>query len=264
MIVCPRTTQAPDRKRTINAIGAPMKRRTFMKFLSLAPAATFLSHGEALASNTLAPTGRRRPNPTLEESLNLRPPEKTELLVIAGTPCAGKSTFMLNLLDRFTFERNERSIYFSLECSRRYLTYRWRHISKFPLTFKAQINVDIYDTHRASPKNVWTMVEASQALNPDLRYVFIDYLQLMPWFDDGTEKTDRADRILRELKRMAVELNVAVILAAQLNRESESQPNTVSIRGVTDSSPMDHLVTIHREYPGDEVTVTAHRTSRTV
>lgn len=98
-----------------------MKRRTFLKFISLAPAATLLRHGEPLASDALLPARRRRPNPTLEEALNLSPPKRTELLVIAGTPCAGKSTFLLNLLDRFTFERNERSLYFSLECSRRYL-----------------------------------------------------------------------------------------------------------------------------------------------
>jgi len=235
-----------------------------MKFLSLAPAATFLSHGEALASNTLLPT-RRRPNPTLKDALDLSPPKRTELLVIAGAPCAGKSTFILNLLDRFTFERNERSLYFSLECSRKYLTYRWRQVSQYPDTFKAQVNVDIYDTHRASPKNVWTMVEASQTLNPDLRYVFIDYLQLMPWFEDGNEKTGLADAILRELKRMAVELKIAVILAAQINRGLDQTLSSYSlIRGVTDSSPIDRLVTIHREHPSDEVTVATLRNSRTV
>ncbi|MBN8541875.1 MAG: hypothetical protein J0L82_15900 [Deltaproteobacteria bacterium] len=236
-----------------------MKRRTFMKFLSLAPAATLFHNSEALASNALLPTRRGRPNPTLVEALNLSPPNRTELVVIAGTPCAGKSTFMLNLLDRFTFERNERSIYFSLECSRNYLISRWRQISLYPHTFKAQTNVDIYDTHRASPKNIWTVVQASQTLNPDLRYVFIDYLQLMPCFEDGKEKTNLADAILRELKRMAVELNITVILAAQLNRGPESKTNSGSLRGVTDSSPIDHLVTIHRDYPSDEVTIVTHR-----
>ncbi len=213
-----------------------MRRRTFMKFLSLLPAVAVFNQGEAIARPPVLPAQGTWPKPA-----------PAELIVIAGRPSVGKSTFMLNLLDRFTFEQNERSLFFSLETSREDLLHRWRGLTQYPMAFSERMKVDIYDTHRASPKNIRTVVEAAQIMNPDLRYVFIDYLQLMPWFEGGEEKADLGDAILCELKRMAVELNVAVILAAQLNREHDQTPS-VSIRGVTESSPIDRLLTVRRDH----------------
>ncbi|MDZ4085156.1 MAG: DnaB-like helicase C-terminal domain-containing protein [Bdellovibrionales bacterium] len=235
-----------------------MQRRTFMKFLGLAPTAVLMNHKLVLAETFPTQTQVTRSNPTIEEALKCGPPKRAELVVITGRPSSGKSTLMLNLLDRFTFERNERSLFFSLERSRDNLIQRWRETTQHPEAFTGLMNADIYDTHRASPKNIRTVVEAAQIVNPDLSYVFIDYLQLIPWFERGREKADLADAILRALKRMAVELNVAVILAAQMNSGSDQKVSMLNLRGVTDPSPIDLLMTVPREVPGEEGTGTTY------
>lgn len=223
-----------------------MNRRTILKFLSLAPIAIFIrpttAHSRNIATQILA----RIPNQSLEEVLMFGPPRRGELLVVAGRPYAGKSTLLLGLLDRLTFQRNEQSLYFSLERNREDLLRHWREVTEYPEAFPNAINAEIYDTHRASLTYIRHIVEAGKIAKPDLRYVFIDYLQLMPRHEAGIERADRGNEILRQLKQMSVELNVAVVLAAQLNRDHEQKIFITNIRGVTDPSPIDSLIRVSR------------------
>lgn len=224
-----------------------MNRRTILKLLCLTPIATLIHPLEARGEKPAKQIQSARPNPLLEEALRFGPPRRSELLVIAGRPSTGKSTLLLGLLDRLTFQRNEQSIFFSLEKSREDLIQRWREVTEHPEAFSGHINTWIYDIHRDSPKEVRTIVETARIVNPDLRYVFIDYLQLMRSSEEGIEDTYRADSILRELKQMAVELNVAVVLAAQLRRDPAQRSAMLNIRGVTDPSPIDMVIRVHRD-----------------
>lgn len=223
-----------------------MNRRTLLKFLCLTPIATFVRPLAARGEKPAKQIQAARPNPLLEEALRFGPPRRSELLVIAGRPSTGKSTLLLGLLDRLTFQRNERAIFFSLERSREDLIQCWREVTEHPEAF-SPINVWIFDRHRDTPKNVRTIVETARLVNPDLRYVFIDYLQLMRSSEGGIDDAYRADAILRELKQMAVELNVAVILAAQLRRNPEQRSAMLNIRGVTDPSPINMVIHVHRD-----------------
>ena len=56
---------------------------------------------------------------------------------------------------------------------------------------------------------------------PDLRAIFVDYLQLMG--DEHDNPVTRVTRISKNLKEIAMSLNVPIVVASQLNRMSESR-----------------------------------------
>lgn len=55
--------------------------------------------------------------------------------------------------------------------------------------------------------------------------IFIDYLQLIDWANPKDSPTNNISLITRELKLLAKELDVPIILLSQLNREVEKRPN---------------------------------------
>ncbi len=128
------------------------------------------------------------------------------LNLIGGRPGMGKTTLAFQLAT----EAQLPTAYFSLKMKREQLLLRhstgqcpeWIHIDD-----TATLTVD---SVREKVRQLWE--------THDIRWVIIDYLQLMvspiPNTDRGTELT----AILEELKAMAVELQVAVIALTQLMR----------------------------------------------
>lgn len=83
--------------------------------------------------------------------------------------------------------------------------------------------------------------------------VFIDYLGLMEIEAKGKEnKTDAIGRVTRKLKNLAGQLDIAVVLLSQLNRELEKRPNKRPILSdLRDSGSLeqdaDLVILIYRE-----------------
>ena len=85
-------------------------------------------------------------------------------------------------------------------------------------------NLGVVSTSRLTPQGVRAYVAAASKVRP-VDAVFVDYLGLM--FDDveHRDKVARIGSISNQLKQLALDLNIPVVVAQQLGREIESRPN---------------------------------------
>ena len=69
--------------------------------------------------------------------------------------------------------------------------------------------------------------------------VVIDYLQLIP-FDGNKSKAEGIADISHRIKQMAIDLNIAVVLLAQINREGAKRDGALSIYDLKDSGDIEN------------------------
>ena len=196
---------------------------------------------------------------------------KSDLLIIAGRPGMGKTTFALNIASNVAFDQKRTVVVFSLEMSAEQLTAKI-------LSSKAAISSKAFRTGQMS-QNEWVrLIETIQAVSkspiymddtssitvaemkaklrriPDLGLVVIDYLQLMT-SGGGTRSENRVQEvseITRSLKIMARELNVPVIVCSQLSRgvtgRQDKRPQLSDLReSGSIEQDADIVMMIHRE-----------------
>lgn len=171
---------------------------------------------------------------------------KSDLIIIAARPGMGKTSFAMNIATNVARRANKDVVTFNLEMSREQLATRI-------LSTEALVDSNCLRNGRISGDD-WVRLATSagylstlplyiddtasmtvQQMKAKLRrtknlgLVIIDYLQLM----ESTTKSDNRvvviSEITRQLKVMAKELNVPVILLSQLSRGVESR---------TDKRPM--------------------------
>ncbi|MCQ2490743.1 MAG: replicative DNA helicase [Ruminococcus sp.] len=166
---------------------------------------------------------------------------KSDLIIVAARPGMGKTSFAMNIATNVARRPNAKDVViFNLEMSREQLATRL-------LSTEALVESSSLRNGRIKSEE-WTRLAASaaflstfpmyiddtasmtvQQMKAKLRrvknlgLVIIDYLQLM----DSTSKSDNRvtviSEITRQLKVMAKELNVPVILLSQLSRAVESR-----------------------------------------
>lgn len=156
------------------------------------------------------------------------------MFILGARPGAGKSTFCINLADNITGN----CLLVSLEMTPEQITAK--RVSRLTGLSSAKLlsgNVSDHDwenigraTVALSEKGVFVnsrydlTVQHIQLLAqgvPDLRAVFVDYLGLIQPAIRGGSIYENVSGISRELKKMAISLNVPVICLSQLSREVE-------------------------------------------
>jgi len=163
------------------------------------------------------------------------------LNVLAGRPSMGKSTLALNIANHLSNTKNV--LFFSLEMSQVQLMMKMVSCdSNIPLTkvekgslnddeqtnfYKSLAkagnkNMNIIDKSGLSVKNIYS---TAKKLNSDkkLDIILIDYLQIMK-YDKGREVSELGN-ITRELKYLAKDLEIPIILLSQLSRGVEQREN---------------------------------------
>lgn len=172
--------------------------------------------------------------------------QKSDLIIIAGRPSMGKTAFSLNLGKNIVNNYNIPLIIFTLEMSRQQIIYRlisaesninanklksnkmteseWQHlsesmssISKMPIFIDDNPNLTVMDI-RAKLQKVF-----SAKTNEGL--VIIDYLQLMKGGSKNDNRVQEISAITRNLKILAKEFNIPIIVLSQLSRNVESRVN---------------------------------------
>jgi replicative DNA helicase len=170
--------------------------------------------------------------------------QRSDLIIIAGRPSMGKTSFALNIAQNSAAHLDSSSvIFFSLEMSKVQLATRmlcsqseinaqtlrggllkdedWRRLSQ-AASIVSELPIYIDDT---SAITVMEMRAKARRLKNDkgLDLVVVDYLQLMR--GDGESREREISEISRSLKAMAKELDVPVVALSQLNRSLESRPD---------------------------------------
>ena len=169
-----------------------------------------------------------------------------DLLIVAGRPSMGKTSFALNMAEHVAIEVGLPVAVFSME------------MGGAQLAMRMLSSVGRLDAHRVRTGRLnddeWSRltfalgkmheaplyIDETPALNPiDLRararrlhrqcgklgLIVIDYLQLMSSAGQGENRATEISEISRSLKSLAKELNVPVMALSQLNRSLEQRPN---------------------------------------
>lgn len=169
--------------------------------------------------------------------------QKGELFVVAARPSVGKTAFALQLATKHT-EAGGTSFVFSLEMGTKQLLQRiissyaainsqkWRNMVFSTEDYERALSAigDISEWHLFIYDTLRTVTSIKSAIRQQIarqtgerHLVVIDYLQLMTP-DDQYERRDlEIGAITRELKQLAVELDIPIVLLSQLSRNVDTR-----------------------------------------
>jgi replicative DNA helicase len=169
--------------------------------------------------------------------------QKSDLLIIAGRPGMGKTGFMLSIMKNAAMKHKKHIAMFSLEMANEQLvqrliaqetgidTQRMRtgkltedEIPLFTHAIEVLSDTHIYldDTPAITPLQLRTKCRRLH-MEYELDLVIVDYLQLMASDMRTDNRVQEVSYISRNLKILARELNVPVLVAAQLSRAVEQR-----------------------------------------
>jgi len=169
-----------------------------------------------------------------------------DLVIVAGRPSMGKTTFALNIGEHVAMEVGKPVAIFSMEMSGTQLAMRMLgSIGRLDQHKVRTGRLDDEDwprlTHALGKLNdAPIFIDESAALNSlelrararrlyrqhgELGLIIVDYLQLMSASSRSENRTAEISEISRSLKALAKELQVPVIALSQLNRSLEQRPN---------------------------------------
>jgi len=172
--------------------------------------------------------------------------QKSDLIIVAGRPSMGKTTFAMNLAENVAISSGMPVAVFSLEMPGEQLVMRmlsslgridqsrlrtgklqedeWpRLTSAVSILHEANLHID--DTASLTPTEIRARSRRLMREHGQLGLIVIDYLQLMQAPGAGNNRTEEISMISRSLKALAKELDVPVIALSQLNRNLEQRPN---------------------------------------
>lgn len=163
-----------------------------------------------------------------------------ELIILAARPGVGKSTLALNwargvaqrsCVPVFSLEMSGEEITRKLLTDMSGMSLRDLQPEQFPRLAQAKYDLDtlplmIDDRSGINVRQIRSKVERIQA-RQKVGLVVIDYLQLLTSVDKNSKQneTNRIGEISRELKIMAKDCKVPVLVLSQLNREVEKRQN---------------------------------------
>jgi len=172
--------------------------------------------------------------------------QKGDLIIVAGRPSMGKTTFSMNVAENAAIETGKPVAVFSMEMPGESLVMRmlssigridqhkirtgkladedWPKLTH-AVGVLAEAPVYIDDSPALSPTELRAKSRRLAREVGDLGLIVIDYLQLMQVHGSSENRTAQISEISRSLKGLAKELNCPVIALSQLNRSLEQRPN---------------------------------------
>jgi replicative DNA helicase len=172
--------------------------------------------------------------------------QPSDLIIIAGRPSMGKTTFAMNIAENVAIETKQPVAVFSMEMPGDALAMRmmsslgridqhrvrtgkleddeWPRLTS-SVNMLAQAPMYIDDTPALSPMEVRARARRLKRELGGLGLIMIDYLQLMQAPGVAENRATEISAISRSLKALAKELAVPVVALSQLNRNLEQRPN---------------------------------------
>ncbi len=169
----------------------------------------------------------------------------SDLIIIAGRPAMGKTSFVMNIATNAAMEHNAPVAVFSLEMSKEQLVTRM-------LSSTARIDANRLRTGHIEEKDYSRLIQVSDVLmkapvfvddtpalsilslrskarrlkrEKNIQVLIVDYLQLMRGEGDVENRVQEISQISRGLKAIAKELNIPVLALSQLSRKLEERPD---------------------------------------
>ena len=178
-----------------------------------------------------------------EKTSGLQP---SDMIIVAGRPAMGKTTFALNLAEHIAIEQRLPVAIFSMEMPGTQLATRFiSSVGRIDMQKIRSGRLTDDDWQRLTMAmgklyDAPLFIDETPGLNPiDLRararrlarqcgklgLIVIDYLQLMSGTREGDNRAAELSEISRSVKSLAKELNVPIMALSQLNRSLEQRPN---------------------------------------
>lgn len=172
--------------------------------------------------------------------------QKSDLIIIAGRPSMGKTAFSLNLGKNIVEKYKIPLIIFTLEMSRQQIIYRFissdsninnNRIKSGKMTFQeinsltktlekiSKMPIFIDDSPIVSFAEIRTKIQKIFTETNQTGIIIIDYLQLMKLNLKLENRVQEISYITRNLKLLAKEFNIPILLLSQLSRNVESRVN---------------------------------------
>jgi len=182
-----------------------------------------------------------------------------EVMVVSAPTSCGKSQLALNVAARAMLRDQTPVGIFSLEMPK-------EQIAKRLLTIKSQANLKQIRDRVISDKHMDRVREGCEALKDlpvytvssiksisdlcsyartmvrrhKVKFIIIDYLQLIPFDTKNTSKNDAIANISHTVKQLALELNVGIMLLSQVNREGAKREGGLAIYDLKDSGDIEN------------------------
>ncbi|MCU0833723.1 MAG: replicative DNA helicase [Chromatiaceae bacterium] len=172
--------------------------------------------------------------------------QPSDLIIIAGRPSMGKTTFAMNIAENVALETRQPVAVFSMEMPGDALAMRmmsslgridqhrvrtgkleddeWPRLTS-AVNMLAAAPMFIDDTPALSPTEVRARARRLKREHGGLGLIVLDYLQLMQVPGNNENRATEISAISRSLKALAKELAVPVVALSQLNRNLEQRPN---------------------------------------
>ena len=199
---------------------------------------------------------------------------KSDLVIVGARPGVGKTAFVLNIATSIAKRTKKAVAVFQLEMGAEQLVQRIiasealvdsKHLRQGNLDSDEWIKIanasaELAETDiliDANPNVTVTTMKAKLRRVKNLGLVVVDYLQLMQGErrKDGNRAAEVGE-ISRGLKIMAKELNVPVIVCAQLSRTTEKEHKKPMLSDLRESGSIeqdaDMVLFLSRDYYGDD------------
>ena len=173
--------------------------------------------------------------------------QNSDLIIIAGRPSMGKTAFAFNLAKNVAQNHNTGVVFFSLEMTRQQLLYRllaseveitntrlrasrikkteWLKINA-TINELSSLNLFIDDTPDLSVGEIKLKIKTIDLeSSKDVSLIVIDYLQLLEGVEKNANRVQELSKITRDLKKLARDLNLPIIVLSQLSRNVETRVN---------------------------------------
>ena len=173
--------------------------------------------------------------------------QKADLVIVAGRPSMGKTTFAMNLVENALMGTDRPVLVFSMEMPAESIVLRmlssigridqtkvrngkleeddWPKLSAAISQMKDK-PLYIDDTPALNPVEMRARVRKIYRKHNDVALIMVDYLQLMRGSSENSGgRTQEISEISRSLKEIAKEFNCPLIALSQLNRGLEQRPN---------------------------------------
>ena len=163
-----------------------------------------------------------------------------QLVLIAGRPAMGKSALMLNMADRmvakgipvlvYSMEMKKGDLMSRVICSRASVSSTRARMGAISRDEQKRIGVagmvladqPLFIDDRPAPMVMDLRASARREVKRNgIKCIFVDYVQLVR--SKGHSRENEVGEVSRNLKALAMELDVPVVAAAQLNRQAESR-----------------------------------------
>ncbi|MDO9598864.1 MAG: replicative DNA helicase [Azoarcus sp.] len=172
--------------------------------------------------------------------------QPSDMLIVAGRPAMGKTTFALNVAEHVAVEQRLPVAIFSMEMPGTQLATRFiASVGRIDMQKirSGRLTDDDWQRLTVAMGKLYDAplyIDETPGLNPiDLRararrlsrqcgrlgLIVIDYLQLMTGSKDSDNRAAELSEISRSVKSLAKELHVPIIALSQLNRSLEQRPN---------------------------------------